>query len=706
MRAFVMSLIVVALVSTGVVPVAAEAAESLDLAVSSVQPLGRAAAAELVSESASFGEGIVIRRSGGLDSVAELSVDVLELAGRFTPDGKAALSVRVFDDVDAELSPTLVDDLSSSTASLAGNVKLSDGRQGWFGAAVVEGTITLKIILDGGTANNGDSHIRIHAVGGDGNLIVAELDPASADDRQPEWREEQAQFRADRAQLRASEPPTNNDRAPAAAFTSTGGPGSPKIDLLVAYDSQAIAEIADRNSVSWGAARHQFMALSMTETAMLNLAMLNSQVPARIKVIGYYQANTNWPGPTINGALAPLEDVSDGVLDDVSNERDRLGADLVIFISDDMGAAEASGYQPGPLASAEAYVVMDAGCFFECELTYAHELGHNFGNGHDLTFTNPPGGFSSYSRGKVSVSANKGTINAGWSEEQCPDCVRIMYFSNPSVSFGGWTTGSAIEDNARTMRDQMYTVASYRTAQTTFVGISSFTTNTLKIWTVSGFGDVIAHGGAPFHGDPSDGPILGSVVDIEDNDPWGGYWIVTDQGQIKRYGAAFYGDSSNLNLTQPIVAMTNSTNSGYWMVSKDGGIFAYGSAGFYGSLPGLGISVTNIVDIVARPQGNGYWLLGSDGGVFSFGSAGFYGSLPGLGLSVGDAVSIETNKAGTGYWIVRSNGSVYSFGSAPYRGGLSSTNIVEIDRYSNGNNYRLLRSDGSIARCSGSCIWL
>jgi len=54
----------------------------VDVAVSSVQPLSRAAAAELVSESDVFDERIIIRRSGGLGSVTELSADVMALAGR------------------------------------------------------------------------------------------------------------------------------------------------------------------------------------------------------------------------------------------------------------------------------------------------------------------------------------------------------------------------------------------------------------------------------------------------------------------------------------------------------------------------------------------------------------------------------------------------------------------------------------------------
>ena len=34
---------------------------------------------------------------------------------------------------------------------------------------------------------------------------------------------------------------------------------------------------------------------------------------------------------------------------------------------------------------------------------------------------------------------------------------------------------------------------------------------------------------------------------------------------------------------------------GYWLVAKDGGIFSFGDAKYFGSLPGLGIHVSNIV---------------------------------------------------------------------------------------------------------------
>ena len=45
---------------------------------------------------------------------------------------------------------------------------------------------------------------------------------------------------------------------------------------------------------------------------------------------------------------------------------------------------------------------------------------------------------------------------------------------------------------------------------------------------------------------------------------------------------------------------------------------------------------------VAPSPSKGYWLVGADGGVFSFGDAQFYGSLPGLGVHVSDVVGTAT----------------------------------------------------------------
>ena len=96
------------------------------------------------------------------------------------------------------------------------------------------------------------------------------------------------------------------------------------------------------------------------------------------------------------------------------------------------------------------------------------------------------------------------------------------------------------------------------------------------------------------------------------------------------------GSSGTASLTVTIQPVAPA--QGYWLVGAHGGVFSFGDAGFFGSLPGLGVHVSDVVGIAATPDGKGYWLVGAHGGVFSFGDAQFFGSLPGLGVHVSDVV--------------------------------------------------------------------
>ena len=127
------------------------------------------------------------------------------------------------------------------------------------------------------------------------------------------------------------------------------------------------------------------------------------------------------------------------------------------------------------------------------------------------------------------------------------------------------------------------------------------------------------------------------------------------------------------------VAMASTPDGGgYWLVGLDGGVFSFGDAPFYGSLPGIHVSVDDIVGIAATPDGHGYWLLGADGGVFSFGDATFFGSLPGLlgRAAPNPMTSIVAAPDGGGYWIVGTDGGVFTFGDAAFYGSLPGLHIT------------------------------
>lgn len=140
-----------------------------------------------------------------------------------------------------------------------------------------------------------------------------------------------------------------------------------------------------------------------------------------------------------------------------------------------------------------------------------------------------------------------------------------------------------------------------------------------------------------------------------------GYWLAATDGGVFSFNAPFYGSASGLNLSAPIVGMTPTPDrGGYWLVGADGGVFTYGDAGYYGSISG-GSGGPQTVGLVPTQAGTGYWEIDADGGVFSYGAP-FYGSLPGLGIHVDDVVSVSFY--GNGYCMAEANGWVHCFTSA------------------------------------------
>ena len=146
---------------------------------------------------------------------------------------------------------------------------------------------------------------------------------------------------------------------------------------------------------------------------------------------------------------------------------------------------------------------------------------------------------------------------------------------------------------------------------------------------------------------------------------------------------------------------------GYDVVGQDGGVFVFPegqSGGFYGSLPGIGVKVNDIVGMVGSPNDRGYFLVGADGGVFAFGDAPFLGSLPGLGVPIDDVSAIASTVDGQGYLLVDRHGGVYAFGDAQFEGslpawGVTTSDVVGVAVTPSGDGYWLV---GSTARCTPS----
>jgi len=184
----------------------------------------------------------------------------------------------------------------------------------------------------------------------------------------------------------------------------------------------------------------------------------------------------------------------------------------------------------------------------------------------------------------------------------------------------------------------------------------------------------------------------------------GSYDMVGSDGGVFVFpvgGSGFYGSLPGLGIhVNDIVGIVpTSDGRGYWLVGTDGGVFAFGDATYVQSLPGLGVHVNDIAGIVPTSDGKGYWLVGRDGGVFAFGDATYVQSLPGLGVHVNNIVGIAPTITNNGYWLLGSDGAVYALGDAPYYGGAypSSVPLVGIAEAAGGNGYWLVASNGKVA---------
>jgi alpha-tubulin suppressor-like RCC1 family protein len=176
-------------------------------------------------------------------------------------------------------------------------------------------------------------------------------------------------------------------------------------------------------------------------------------------------------------------------------------------------------------------------------------------------------------------------------------------------------------------------------------------------------------------------------------------------GQTSGFFGSLPGLGVKVNNVVGIVPTNNFT--GYDLVGSDGGAFVFPvgqTQGFFGSLPGLGVKVSNVVGIVPTNNFNGYDLVGNDGGVFVFPvgqTTGFFGSLPGLGVHVSDIVGIVATPGGGGYFLVGKDGGVFTFGNAPFLGslpgiGVTISNITGIASTPTGKGYYLVGSNGGV----------
>jgi hypothetical protein len=222
-------------------------------------------------------------------------------------------------------------------------------------------------------------------------------------------------------------------------------------DVMVVYTPAARVSAGGTNAIE---TRIQ---LGITET---NQAYANSNIIPRLRLVHTEEVSYTESPRSMSDDLNRLTSTSDGYMDSVHALRNAYGADLVSLIVQRYDYCGIAWLMSGnsPAFESAAFSVVDEFCISP-NYSFGHELGHNMGCNHAPDDPVGTGAFN-YSFGYKDPSEWFRTIMA----YNCPGgCPRIPYFSNPTVDFGGRTTGAALQDNARSINNVRMTVANWRT---------------------------------------------------------------------------------------------------------------------------------------------------------------------------------------------------------------------------------------------------
>lgn len=244
--------------------------------------------------------------------------------------------------------------------------------------------------------------------------------------------------------------PTSSLRTKAAMVTAADGTGDSgaTIDVLVVYSQQT----ATTAGAGIGAQIQQVI-----DTA--NVVYANSGIATRLRLVG----KQAMPYSESGNFSTDLSNLTSGVggLSGVGALRDSTKADLVSLFVEGMQYCGLAWV--GPSANF-GYSVVNRNCALT-NLSFVHEVGHNFGALHDpyADGSNAP---YTFGHGYVYAGQKWRTVMAtGDACVSVGGCARINFFSNPNLNFGAPPVplGTAAQsDNARVHNQNAYTVANFR----------------------------------------------------------------------------------------------------------------------------------------------------------------------------------------------------------------------------------------------------
>jgi hypothetical protein len=233
------------------------------------------------------------------------------------------------------------------------------------------------------------------------------------------------------------------------------------IDVFVAYTTAA------QVGAGGNSAMLTLIDLAINET---NTSYANSGITQRLNLVSTSQVSYTESGD-IQLDRDRLQNPSDGYMDSVHSLRDFYGADLVALIVENGGGYCGISYIMNPVSVSFAnygFEIVARDCATG-NYTFGHELGHIMSARHDWyvdptnnsPYTYNHGYINSVDQWRTMMAYNNACSDYGF------NCTRILYWSNPEVSYNGDPTGIAegqanAADNRKTLNNTAYTVANFR----------------------------------------------------------------------------------------------------------------------------------------------------------------------------------------------------------------------------------------------------
>ena len=217
------------------------------------------------------------------------------------------------------------------------------------------------------------------------------------------------------------------------------------INVAVVYTPSAASATSNISSL---------IQLAVDET---NQSYVNSGIAITMNRVYTGQVSYTEGTSSFSTHVSRLQGTADGYMDNVHTLRNTYAADVVVLVVND---SEARGIAAAIKAVASsAFAVAHYSCITGY-YSFGHEVGHLQGARHDRFVDSSTSPYA-YGHGFIPASKSWRTVMAYGNN--CSNCTRIQYWSNPLKTYGGVAMGTAAyEDNARVLNGTAATVAAFR----------------------------------------------------------------------------------------------------------------------------------------------------------------------------------------------------------------------------------------------------